>query len=406
MILNNIPPVYQCIFTVDERESCLRFSGATKAFSHLMGIRPDALGLPPEVVVPEQSATWIYQAFSFIRERNERIQDLLEIAGGLWSVSLSYNRPLLTIILSPIWDVDESTRAYSTSNLVNRPLNKVCGYFYDTILLTHTEDGYRISSVSPGFSELMDIGIGDPISKLFSYTRAHTVCADKLIDRSMFLNRISYFMDIFVRDKTPYHLLIMLIPLNHYQKNLLVGLHLLEAQEYYQMMKSVNTSPSPICEAGNIGVAVLETENGRFKRLLNTNPCFNQLVYSNKDYMFLWQHIVPVCCAKQSVLTLSHRLGKLDCLITAIPMVTPNRLFLFVMPATGPQSSIQSLADWLTKREFEIACHIVNGNSIKGIAADCGISEGTVKKNLSNIYNKLQISNRVELVRLILAGND
>lgn len=369
-----------------------------------MGIRPDALGLPLEVIASEQTAAWIYQTFSFIKEGNERISDLREIGGGLWSFSLSYNRPLLTISLSPIWDMDESTRAYSARNLVNMPLNKFCSCFYDSILLNYTEEGYRISSLSPSFSALTDIGVGDPISKLFSHT--HTVCLDKLIDRSMFLNKISYFMDVFVRDKTPYHLLIMLIPLNHYQKHLLVGLHLLEAREYYQMMKSVNTNQSPICEAGNIGVAVLETENGRFKKLLNTNPCFNQLVYSHEDFAFLWQHIVPVCCAKQSILTLSHRLGNLDCLIAAIPMITPNQLFLFVMPATGPQPSIQSLADRLTKREFEIACHIVNGNSIKGIAVDCGISEGTVKKNLSNIYNKLQISNRVELVRLILAGDD
>lgn len=402
--MNTSPPVYECILTANEQKFGLLLSSATKAFCRAMGIRPNAAGLPLEKIVPEQTAAWVYQAFSYIRESNERIQDIHEIQGGLWSCSLSYSKPALTLSLAPIWDVGEATRVYGANNLVNTPLNKFLSSFYDSILVNCTEGGCWVSSISPDFSALMDIKIGEPISNLFSCM--HTVCADKLIKRSMQLNKISYFMDICVRNKKPYHLLITLVPLNHYEKHLLIGLHLLEAQDYYQMMKSVNLSPQPICEAGNIGVAVIETENDRFKKLVNTNPCFNRLVYSHQDFELLRTQIVPVCCAKQSILTISHRLGNIDCLITAIPIVTPNRMFLFIMPATGPQLSIQSLADRLTKRELEIAFHIVNGNSIKGISSDCGISEGTVKKTLSNIYSKLQINNRVELVRLILAGDD
>ncbi len=402
--MKNTPPVYECIFTANEQESSLRLSSATKAFCRVMDINPDAMGLPLEKIVPEQTAAWLYQAFSYIREGNECIRDLREIQGCFWSYALSYNRSLLTITLLPIWDVDEATRAYSANNLVNMPLNKFCGCFYDSILVNCAQDGYRISSISPALSKLMGVNAGEPIGNLFSCM--HTVCTDKLIKRSMALNKISYFMDVFVRNKKPHHLLIMLVPLNHYEQHMLIGLHLLEAQDYYQMMKSVNINPKPICEAGNVGVAVLETENGKFKRLTNANPCFNRLVYSHEDFEFLKAQIIPICCSKQSILTVSHRMGNLDCLIAAIPTTNLNQMFLFVMPATGPQLSIQSLADRLTKREFEIACHIVNGNSIKGISADCGITEGTVKKNLSNIYSKLQINNRVELVRLILAGDD
>ncbi len=402
--MKNIPPVYECIFTANEQESSLLLTSATKAFFRVMSINPNTQGLPLEKIVSELTASWIYEAFAHIREGNECIRDLREIQGSLWSYSLSYDRPLLTMTLLPIWDVEEATRTYSANNLVNMPLNKFCSCFYDSILLSATQDGYRVSSISPDFSQLMEINLGDSIGRLFSCM--HTVCTDKLIARAMSLNKISYFMDICVRNETAYHLLIMLVPLNHYEKHLLVGLHLLEPQDYYQMMKSVNVSPTPICEAGNIGVAILETENDRFKRLVNANPCFNQLIYSHEDFEFLRTKIIPSCCSKQSILTVAHRLGNLDCLLAAIPTMNANQMFLLVMPTTGPQLSIQSLADRLTKRELEIACHIVNGNSIKGISADCGITEGTVKKNLSNIYGKLQINNRVELVRLILAGND
>ncbi len=402
--MKNHLPVYECILTANQDETSLKLDSMTNAFCRVVGISANSQGLPLEEIVPEQTAAWIYQAFSNIKDGNETIRDLREIQGRFWSYTLSYDRPKLTIALLPIWDVDETTDTYNTDNLVNLPLNKFCGSFYDSILISCTDDIYRIASISPSFSELAGINIGDPIDVLLS--RMRTVCSDKLIKRSMTLNKICYFMDIWICDNRPYHFLVTLVPLNHYVKHLLVGIHLLKSHEYYQMMKSVNPSPKRICDAGNIGVAVFETDNCRYKKLINANQCFNRLVYSHEDFEFLQTSVIPVCCSKQSIITMAHRLGNLNCLIAAVPTLNSNQLFLFVMPDTGPQPSIQSLADRLTKREFEIACHIVNGNSIKGISVDCGITEGTVKKNLANIYSKLQINNRVELVRLIFSNSD
>lgn len=402
--MKNHLPAYECILTANDDETSLRLDSVTNAFCRVVGINPHSPGLPLEEIVPEQTATWIYQAFSSIKDGNETIRDLREIQDRFWSYTLSYDKPQLTITLLPIWDVDETIHTYSMDHLVNLPLNKFCECFYDSILVSCADDIFRIASISPDFSQIMGINIGDNIDVLL--TRMRTVCSDKLIKRSIALNKICYFMDIYIRNKRPYHLLITLVPLNHYVKHMLIGIHLLKSNDYYQMMKSVNPNPKPICDAGNIGIAVFETEKCKYKKLLNANPCFNRLVYSHEDFEFLRTKVIPICCAKQSIITIAHRLGNLDCLIAAIPTLNYNQLFLFVMPETGPQSSIQSLADRLTKREFEIACHIVNGNSIKGISVDCGITEGTVKKNLANIYSKLQISNRVELVRLIFSNSD
>ena len=56
----------------------------------------------------------------------------------------------------------------------------------------------------------------------------------------------------------------------------------------------------------------------------------------------------------------------------------------------------------LTKRETEILHLVVNGYKNRFIAHRLQISEGTVKKMLSNIYRKLSISSRTELIRLYL----
>ncbi len=56
----------------------------------------------------------------------------------------------------------------------------------------------------------------------------------------------------------------------------------------------------------------------------------------------------------------------------------------------------------LTSREIEIVSAIREGRSNREIAAKLTISEETVKRHLSNIYNKLGISSRLGLA--ILAG--
>ncbi len=52
----------------------------------------------------------------------------------------------------------------------------------------------------------------------------------------------------------------------------------------------------------------------------------------------------------------------------------------------------------LTTREQDVARLVASGLSNKAIALRLGLREGTVKVHLHNIYQKLGISSRVELI--------
>jgi DNA-binding CsgD family transcriptional regulator len=52
----------------------------------------------------------------------------------------------------------------------------------------------------------------------------------------------------------------------------------------------------------------------------------------------------------------------------------------------------------LSDREWEVVNHLQQGKSNKLIASSLGISERTVEFHLKNIYDKFQVSSRVELV--------
>lgn len=60
----------------------------------------------------------------------------------------------------------------------------------------------------------------------------------------------------------------------------------------------------------------------------------------------------------------------------------------------------------LTKRELEIAGLIAEGKSNCEIAEQLYISETTVKKHVSNIFEKMGISRREELIRIALSGKE
>ena len=62
------------------------------------------------------------------------------------------------------------------------------------------------------------------------------------------------------------------------------------------------------------------------------------------------------------------------------------------------QGSIPDAREALTDREQEVVRWVIQGMSNKEIASQLGISEKTVKTHLSNIFTKLKVSKRLQLL--------
>lgn len=75
-----------------------------------------------------------------------------------------------------------------------------------------------------------------------------------------------------------------------------------------------------------------------------------------------------------------------------------------VIDASGPRLAypMQSRASTLTRRELEILQYVAKGLSNKEIAQTAGISQRTVEQHISNMMQKLDIHNRVELARFAI----
>ena len=66
---------------------------------------------------------------------------------------------------------------------------------------------------------------------------------------------------------------------------------------------------------------------------------------------------------------------------------------------------LEGLIEALSPREKEVMDLIVAGKPMKLIATQLGISIQTCSKHRARILDKLQVSNDVELVRLLLAAD-
>src|SRR5258706_10354554 len=94
-------------------------------------------------------------------------------------------------------------------------------------------------------------------------------------------------------------------------------------------------------------------------------------------------------------------------LFNSILAVMAGRMWVGRGPTSTMDASLKKLkaarrkmkAFGLTQREIEIIKAVMDGGGTKGIAERSSISENTVKSHLTHIFNKMGVSNRVELVQ-------
>ena len=89
-----------------------------------------------------------------------------------------------------------------------------------------------------------------------------------------------------------------------------------------------------------------------------------------------------------------------------------KRIFIYFRYRNGQEDSLKKLLHKterkeqlfakMTLREQEVAEKVLNGSRNKEISNELFISEGTVKRTVYNIYQKLGVTTRVEFVRLFM----
>ena len=94
-------------------------------------------------------------------------------------------------------------------------------------------------------------------------------------------------------------------------------------------------------------------------------------------------------------------------LVGIVPIIKNScviKLILTILSISSQKNNVNNIWNKLTPREKEITIYVSEGQKNDYIAARLGISVGTVKKTLSNVYKKLFINSRIELIKLFTDG--
>lgn len=396
-------PYHECALKAVCNESRLVFLSASPEFFRLIEISYNAIGSAIEDVIPKKNSDWIYRAFDYLKQGRSGIMALREIGGYFWSYELSYNAPILTIKMHLVWNKKQVDNLYSMNNISVIPVKDFFGSYKESILLEKTSSGYYIKSISNNASKLFEVFENDNILTFISHL--HCINSCNVFDRSLEQNCILHLADVFSFSDKDLYLMLSIIPLNHEKKFISLNIHQLEQKDFFKLIGSLNIEKVPRSKSNVLGVAVFQIENEASYTLLNHNCAFDNLLRSDQDFSFIHKIVIPQCLYNHDIVTINHKFGDCNCVAIAIPTISDDKVFVFVMPHSDTAKPLGFLESKLTKREYEIAHHLFTGNSIRSIAVDCGISEGTVKKTMSNIYAKLNIGTRVELVRMVFLHN-
>ena len=77
-----------------------------------------------------------------------------------------------------------------------------------------------------------------------------------------------------------------------------------------------------------------------------------------------------------------------------------NLLSRSMMEDKGKPAQAERIPKAITEREEEILKHIVSGWDAKGIAANLDISVNTVRNHIANIYQKLQVQSKAQIMQM------
>ena len=83
-------------------------------------------------------------------------------------------------------------------------------------------------------------------------------------------------------------------------------------------------------------------------------------------------------------------------------LITPDVAMKLFKKIHKPQDTYQDVTDNLTTREKDVVNELLKGLTYKEIAAVLGISASTVNDHLKNIYIKMEVRTKSELISKLL----
>lgn len=393
---------YCCIMRYFERSDTLFIKSCSPALKELFRITADVEGYPLGEQVSHRLRRWIYQTFRYLARGKRSILTFKELGENFLAVKMHYDAPLLFINIQPFEEKQLFDKLCYFGNFSKISGDRLFSSFKCSVILARQNDRFMIEHIERANGSALSLKPNDDISALLK-----NLCfleSDRIFHYCLKSNRFLHFADIYDKDGICRFFILGMIP-SRIKDRLTLTFHSLAQHEYYRLISCPIDKDTAIIEM-NVGIAVFKIQRGGAPLLIRHNTAYDMFTEHESDLNYIYDSLVLESIREFEMISVRHRFGKADCIAAALPFLQEEKVFLFILPISSAASSANILDERLTPRENEIAALISAGNSTFDVAARCGISPGTVKKTIANIYSKLKISSRAELVRLVMLKTD
>lgn len=270
----------------------------------------------------------------------------------------------------------------------------------ERILFTLDRRGnYKISGISERLARISGVSEGEPLEQFFHTSLFYQ--SGLLFDLALLTDRTLQSANIALWSGKVHHMLMTVVPLGHRNRQILLSLRAVSAEAYYRMQLS-GAGAHPAEELSGPAVALYHPADSSCQIPLVCNAAFQRIIDSGNASELLGNlaahlHALPAREAK-----IHQTLNGKCYFCSASKAAGQGGSELFMTLWERPIDRLEEIGGKLTPRELEIARQLCHGHPLHCIAGYCGISEGTVKKTASNIYRKLGVGGRVELVHRLL----
>lgn len=376
------------------------------------GLKPGDVGKYLDELFTAPYISAVQNAYEKVRPVPDCLTHIREINGSYWESNLYFEGEDLRILAKRI--SDPCVTGFSDRYLNHIDFNKQRERINRSMILRREDGGRYLIEQRSGS---LDKALGADLGQLPDFTqlmkdRCTCFRSAAVLDDCIRTNKPMRVAEIFRREDTLLYLLITLVPLVSGKESrvVLTGFQL-DEEEFYRIQQSPLNMFDDLLDSKYIGICLVTVQNTSVNRcpaMLRANPFFEELLAAGSFTLeaVCSDQAVKNCMKKHAVTTGSIDLpaekGTKRYFLCAVPTESGNRFLLTLCPKENLFTGASILFATLTQREHEVVNYVVDGRTNRQIACALDISEGTVKKIIYNAYQKLHITSRIDLIKLVL----
>lgn len=402
---------YICYFRQLQNGSII-LEKCNQTFLYYNGLHRGDAGKCLEAIFSEEYIYNVRKTYEIARNIPDCLSLLREFGGAYWEINMYFDGNRLIASGRKLRDILSEKISDRFLNYLN--FNRLQEHDnYCLILRRQINDCYCVESCSAQLDRLLGISLSECtdfsqiLKKYFLWFRSVSV-----LDDCLRINKPLRLLELFHKDGEYKYILVTLTPMSGGgESRIIISGCGLTDQEYFRMQQQPVDMFKDLYESRYMGIClfVLQAGSGQSKPYpLKSNPCFDILLKENGIQLsdITASAVMRNCINRQNISAGSVPLPDAESaqrfFICVVPTENSNRYLIALSPKENVSGNTNILFSSLTQREREVINYVVDGKTNKQIACILDISEGTVKKIIYNTYQKLNITSRIDLIKLVL----